>query len=60
MTLEVELEGRRYVEDRQTAAILAGSRSRSTRFSERWTLALTGGREEPWRIVAARAPVTSG
>ena len=52
MTVEVELGGRRYVEDRDTAAVLSGSRDRSTTFTERWTLSLDGPQARPWRIAA--------
>jgi predicted lipid-binding transport protein (Tim44 family) len=57
MTIEVDLTGRRYIEDRDTTAVLAGSQSRETSFTERWTLALDGDAAQPWRIVAARSPV---
>ena len=57
MTVEVDLTGRRYLEDRDTTAVLAGSRSRSTSFTERWIFALTGDAAQPWRIVSATAPV---
>ena len=40
MTIEVDIRGRRYVEDRDTTAVVAGSRSRPTSFTERWTLSL--------------------
>jgi predicted lipid-binding transport protein (Tim44 family) len=50
MTIEVQLGGRRYVEDRDTAAVLSGSRDKSTTFTERWTLSLEGPEEAPWRI----------
>jgi predicted lipid-binding transport protein (Tim44 family) len=53
MTIAVDLEGRRYIEDRDTTAVLAGSQSRPTRFTERWTLALDGDELQPWRIVSA-------
>ena len=56
MTIDVELAGRRYLEDRDTAAVVAGSQTRETTFTERWTLALTGPAEQPWRIAAVRAP----
>lgn len=56
MTVEVDVEGRRYLEDRDTAAILAGSRSQQVRFTEHWTLALDGDSRQPWRIVAVGAP----
>jgi predicted lipid-binding transport protein (Tim44 family) len=52
MTIEVEIEGRRYLEDRDTAAVLAGSRSRAITFTERWKLALGGDETQPWRITA--------
>jgi predicted lipid-binding transport protein (Tim44 family) len=52
MTIEVELGGRRYVEDRDTAAVLVGSRAIATTFTERWTLALDGSEASPWRIAA--------
>jgi len=52
MTIEVDLKGRRYVEDRDTTAVVSGSKSRETSFIERWTLALNGDDAQPWRIVA--------
>jgi predicted lipid-binding transport protein (Tim44 family) len=51
MTIEAELGGRRYVEDRDTAAIVGGSKERPVTFSERWRLALTGEQPVPWRVV---------
>jgi hypothetical protein len=36
---------------------VAGSRTRQTSFTERWTLSLTGDEHEPWHITAAGAPV---
>ena len=56
MTIDVELAGRRYLEDRDTAAVVAGSQSRAAKFTERWTLALDGPDEQPWRITAVGAP----
>ena len=56
MTVDVELVGRRYIEDRDTAAVVAGSQSRAVKFTERWTLALDGPADEPWRIAAVGAP----
>jgi predicted lipid-binding transport protein (Tim44 family) len=56
MTIDVELEGRRYIEDRATTAVLAGSRSRVTSFAQRFTLAVTEDARSPWRIVAAESP----
>lgn len=57
MTVEVDVQGRRYLEDRDTTAVLAGSRSRATSFTERWTLTLNGDSAQPWRISAVGAPV---
>ncbi len=51
MTLAVHVRGRRYVEDRDTAAVLSGAQDRETRFTERWTLALDGTDATPWRLV---------
>ena len=42
---------RRYVEDRDTAAVVSGSKDSATTFTERWTLALVGPADAPWRIV---------
>ena len=51
MTLAVRVCGRRYVEDRDTAAVTAGSKDRETTFTEHWTMALDGSDETPWRLV---------
>jgi predicted lipid-binding transport protein (Tim44 family) len=51
MTVELELGGRRYVEDRDTAAVVSGSKDSAATFTERWTLALDGPDDAPWRIV---------
>ena len=56
MTIDVEVEGRRYVEDRDTTRVLAGNASRLTRFTERWTLALSGEPSQPWRIASVQTP----
>ena len=52
MTVDVELGGRRYVEDRDTAAVVSGSKDSSATFTEHWILALDGPADAPWRIVA--------
>ncbi|MGI8429562.1 MAG: TIM44-like domain-containing protein [Solirubrobacteraceae bacterium] len=57
MTLEVALEGRRYIEARDTTEVVSGSQSRATSFTEHWTLALADDAAQPWRIVAVGAPV---
>jgi predicted lipid-binding transport protein (Tim44 family) len=56
MTVDVDLRGRRYIEDRDTARVLAGSATRLVGFTERWTMAMTGDETEPWRIVAVQPP----
>lgn len=55
MTIDVQMSGRRYLEDRATTAVLAGSQSRDTRFRERWRLALDGDASTPWRIAAVES-----
>jgi predicted lipid-binding transport protein (Tim44 family) len=57
MSIEVELQGRRYIENRDTATVISGSQSRATTFTEHWTLALNGDSNEPWRIASVAAPV---
>ncbi len=56
MTIDVDLRGRRYIEDRDTTQVLAGSSTHLTGFTERWTLAVTGDAAEPWRIVSVQTP----
>jgi predicted lipid-binding transport protein (Tim44 family) len=50
ITVEVDVRGRRYLEHRDTQAVVAGSRDRESSFTERWTLALEGSGDWPWRI----------
>jgi predicted lipid-binding transport protein (Tim44 family) len=50
MTIEVRLHGRRYLEDRDTTQVLAGSQSRATTFTEQWTFALDGDARQPWLL----------
>jgi predicted lipid-binding transport protein (Tim44 family) len=61
MTIDVELTGRRYLEDRDTAAVVSGSQTRVVKFTEHWTLALEGTDEQPWQIaqVGTPPPVTA-
>ena len=54
-TVEAELSGRRYLEDRDTVAVIEGSKDRATTFTERWTLALGDDPATPWRIVDTAA-----
>ena len=57
MSIEIEISGRRYIEDRNTTALLAGSQTREASFTEYWTLALSGDATTPWRIIAIGTPV---
>jgi predicted lipid-binding transport protein (Tim44 family) len=57
MTIEIDLNGRRYLEDRDTAAVVSGSQSRATNFTEHWTLALDGDEKQPWRIASVGYPL---
>ena len=59
MTIDVDLRGRRFIEDRDTAAVLAGSATHLTGFTERWQLAVTGDTAEPWQIVAVQTPAVT-
>jgi predicted lipid-binding transport protein (Tim44 family) len=56
MTIDVELTGRRYLEDRDTAAVMSGSQTKTVKFTEHWTLALEGTDEQPWQISQVGAP----
>ena len=55
MSVEADVTGRRYREDRDTAAVLEGSKERETSFTERWTMTLDGDERTPWRIAATGA-----
>jgi predicted lipid-binding transport protein (Tim44 family) len=59
MTIDVDLRGRRYIEDRDTARVLSGSSTHLSGFTERWQLAVTGEAAEPWRIVAVKTPAVT-
>jgi predicted lipid-binding transport protein (Tim44 family) len=52
MTVEVDVRGSRYIEDRDTTEIVSGSQHSPTLFREQWRLALDGDDTHPWRIVA--------
>lgn len=57
MTIDVDLRGRRYIEERDTTRVLLGSPTRLVGFTERWTLSLSGEEAEPWRIVSVQTPL---
>lgn len=50
MTIEADVRGRRYIENRDTVALVSGSRDREVTFTERWVLGLDGADDTPWRI----------
>jgi predicted lipid-binding transport protein (Tim44 family) len=54
MDVDVDVVGRRYVENRDTADVVSGSKERETSFTEHWTLTIDGPKENPWRIAATR------
>ncbi len=56
MTIDVDMRGRRYIEDRDTTRVLSGSSTRLVGFTERWTFAITDEPDEPWRIVSVQTP----
>jgi predicted lipid-binding transport protein (Tim44 family) len=56
MTLDIDLAGRRYIQNRDTTAIVSGSQTKVTSFTERWTLALTDRAAQPWRLVRIDTP----
>jgi predicted lipid-binding transport protein (Tim44 family) len=51
MDVEARVSGRRYLEDRDTVAVLGGDKDRATEFTERWTFALDGPPPAAWRLV---------
>jgi predicted lipid-binding transport protein (Tim44 family) len=55
LAVELSVRARRYVEDRDTVALLSGSRDSESSFTEHWTLALDAEGEWPWRIAATSA-----
>jgi predicted lipid-binding transport protein (Tim44 family) len=55
MELQVDVFGRRYVEDRDTAAVVRGDKNRPQLFVEQWQLTLDGPDDSPWRLAEAAA-----
>ena len=53
MTVQAELTGRRYRENRDTTTVIDGSKDDETTFTESWTMALDGNDETPWRLVGS-------
>jgi predicted lipid-binding transport protein (Tim44 family) len=52
MTAVVTLHGVRYVEDRDTAAVLGGRKGADGETVQRWTFALDGDGAQPWRLAS--------
>ena len=50
MTLEADVAGCRYVEDRDTTTVLSGSKEHEVVFTERWRMVLGDDKKTPWRI----------
>ena len=50
MTVEAEIAGARYVENRDTTTVLSGSKDHQTVFTERWRMVLDARDDTPWRI----------
>jgi predicted lipid-binding transport protein (Tim44 family) len=53
MTVEAELSGHRYRENRDTTTVVNGSKEREVTFTESWTMALDGNDRTPWRLVGS-------
>jgi predicted lipid-binding transport protein (Tim44 family) len=58
MVVELELSGRRYLEHRDTVALVSGSRDSETRWSERWAFGMVGDASAPG-IIAGAGDVTA-
>jgi predicted lipid-binding transport protein (Tim44 family) len=56
MAVEIDVHGTRYVEDRDTLAVVDGSKSGQASWTERWTLELGDDQAQPWRLASAAAP----
>ena len=57
MTVEAELTGRRYRENRDTTTVVDGSKDHDVTFTESWTMALDGNDQTPWRLVGSSSRV---
>ncbi|WP_249010817.1 TIM44-like domain-containing protein [Conexibacter sp. DBS9H8] len=56
MAVDVKITGRRYLQDRATASIVAGSDIHAVTFTERWTFSLSDAPDNPWQISAVTSP----
>lgn len=57
MDVAAQVRGRRYVEDRDTAAVVSGSKDSESTFTVGLRMALDGEGPAAWKVVAAGAPV---
>lgn len=56
MSVELTVRGARYIENRDTVAVVSGSRDREVTFTEHWTFALDATQpDQPWHIVDTTA-----
>jgi predicted lipid-binding transport protein (Tim44 family) len=55
MTVEAEVAGRRYVENRDTTTVVSGSKEHEVVFVERWSMELSDHDGTPWRIARTGA-----
>jgi len=55
MLVELKLSGRRYLENRDTVAVVSGSRESETSWTERWTFTLDGDDQAPWVVSAVNS-----
>jgi len=53
VAIEAEVTGVRYIEDRDTVAVVSGDKNAERTFTERFVLQLTDDPENPWQLVAA-------
>ena len=60
VTVEAELRGARYVENRDTTTVVSGSREGESSWTERWTLALSDDPKQPWRLAATSQAAATG
>lgn len=60
MIVELALSGRRYLENRDTVAVVDGSREREVRWTERWSFVLDAAGDTPWHLDGAGDVPASG
>jgi predicted lipid-binding transport protein (Tim44 family) len=58
VTVEGEITGARYLEDRDTTTVLSGDKDQAAEFTERWRLTLDGRDETPWRLAGFESEPT--